>query len=72
MRMVEIATNPKCYCFRAGEVLKRYARDKNQATAARYYTSDYSVNLDILLLYGSAIGTHICTWSEHTFRKWIL
>jgi len=49
LRMVEIATNPKGYHVHAGEVLKRYAPDKNQATPTRYHISNHNFNLDILL-----------------------
>ena len=67
--MVEIATNPNGYSVHAGEVLKCYASDKNQATPVPYNISDHNFNLDILLSYGSVIGTCIHTWSEHALCK---
>jgi len=55
-RMVETATNSQGYRVHAGEVLKRYAPDQNQATAARYHISCYNCNFDISQSYGLVIG----------------
>jgi hypothetical protein len=55
--MVEIATNPYGYRVHAGEVLKCYAPDKNQAIPTRYHISGHNFNLDISHSYGSVIGT---------------
>jgi len=62
MRLIELATNPQGYRVHAGEVLKRYAPDSDQATPARYHISDHNFNLDISLSYGSVIG-NICQHS---------
>ena len=51
-RMVETATNPQGYHVHAGEVLKRYTPDKNQATPARYYMSGQNLYFDISHSYG--------------------
>ena len=56
IRTVEIATNPQGYRIYAGEVLKRYAPDQNQATPARYHISGHNFNWDISHSYGSVIG----------------
>jgi hypothetical protein len=55
MHMVEISTNPYDYRVHAGEVLKRYAPDKNQATPPPYHISGHNFNLDISHSYGSVI-----------------
>jgi hypothetical protein len=56
MHMVEIAMNPQGYRVHAGEVLKCYTPDKNQATPAQYHISDHNFNMDISLLYDSVVG----------------
>jgi len=67
MGIVEIATNSFDYCVHASVVLKHYAADKNQASPARYHISVHNFNLDILLTYGSVVGTYIRIWSERAF-----
>ena len=68
LRCVEIATNRRGDRVHAGEVLKRYTPDKNQAAPTRYQISEHNFNLDILHTDCSVFGTRIRSWLERGFR----
>jgi hypothetical protein len=69
-RMVEIATNPYGYRVHAGEVLKRYTPDKNQATPARYHISGNNYNLDISHSYCSELRSDIIILALRNESGW--